>query len=46
MNLLWIAVLSIFILLEKVLPNAPWLSRASGVLLSAWGLFMIVTGLS
>ena len=37
MNLLWIAALSVFVLLEKVTPGGRWLSRASGVLLVAWG---------
>jgi predicted metal-binding membrane protein len=38
MNLLWIAALSAFVLLEKVIPGGRWLSRASGILLIAWGI--------
>ena len=37
MNLLWIAALAGFVLLEKVIPKGPWLSRAAGVLLVVWG---------
>ena len=37
MNLLWIAALSIFVLLEKVMSEGRWLSRVSGILLIAWG---------
>jgi predicted metal-binding membrane protein len=46
MNILWIAVLSIFILIEKVLPssNWPWLAWTTGTVLSIWGVFMIVNG--
>ena len=40
MNLLWIAVLSAFVLLEKVVPAGQWLSRASGILLIAWGAWL------
>ncbi len=37
MNLLWIAALSTFVLVEKVAPGGRWLSRSSGVLLLVWG---------
>jgi predicted metal-binding membrane protein len=37
MNLLWIAVLAIFVLLEKVSSHGSWLARATGVVLLAWG---------
>jgi predicted metal-binding membrane protein len=37
MNVLWIAVLAILVLLEKVAPYGTWLSRATGVVLLAWG---------
>ena len=36
MNLLWIAVLAIFVLLEKLAPQGPWLARITGILLLAW----------
>ena len=37
MNLLWIALLSVFVLLEKNLPRGLLISRASGTALIAWG---------
>jgi predicted metal-binding membrane protein len=40
MNLTWIAVLAIFVLLEKLASSGPWLSRASGLLLLGWGAWM------
>ena len=43
MNLLWIAVLTIVVALEKMLPRAKWLSAASGTVLICWGLW-VMTG--
>jgi predicted metal-binding membrane protein len=40
MNLLWIALLTAFVLLEKTLPRGLWVSRASGGALIAWGGWM------
>lgn len=40
MNLIWIAVLAGFILLEKVAPAGHWVSRVSGLLLIGWGVFV------
>jgi predicted metal-binding membrane protein len=37
MNLVWIAVLAILVLVEKVFPAGPWVGRAAGVALIAWG---------
>ena len=37
MNLLWIATLSLYVLAEKVLPAAHWLSRLAGAILILWG---------
>ena len=37
MNLLWIALLTVFVLLEKILPRGLWVSRASGGALIIWG---------
>jgi predicted metal-binding membrane protein len=42
MNLLWIAVLSAFVLIEKVAPAGGWLGRAAGLLLVAWGGWMVL----
>ncbi len=37
MNVIWIAILSLFVLLEKLAPHGPWLARATGIALLAWG---------
>ena len=37
MDLLWIAGIAIYVLLEKTVPAGPWLGRAAGLLLVAWG---------
>ena len=42
MNILWIAVLSLIVGLEKLLPRGLWLSSATGVILTAWGAWLIV----
>jgi predicted metal-binding membrane protein len=44
MNLLWIAGLAVFVLLEKVLPRR-WVTATSGVSLMLWGGF-VLAGLS
>ncbi len=40
MNLAWVAVIAVFVLLEKVLPVGLWMGRVTGVLLIAWGLWL------
>lgn len=45
MNLLWVAIITIFIFLEKVAPIRHWLSRTAGFLLAAWGLGIISIGM-
>ncbi|MDA0769983.1 MAG: DUF2182 domain-containing protein, partial [Chloroflexi bacterium] len=42
MNLLWIAALAAFVLVEKVARAGHWISKSTGVLLVVWGLWMIV----
>jgi predicted metal-binding membrane protein len=42
MNLLWVAILTAFVLLEKVAPAGPWVGRVAGVLLTAWGTWLLV----
>ena len=44
MNLPWIAVLTVFVLLEKVLPRGRLVSRVSGGVLAAWGMALLSTG--
>jgi predicted metal-binding membrane protein len=41
MNLWWIAIIAAFVLLEKILPKSLFVGRASGILLGAWGLWLI-----
>jgi len=36
MNVLWIALLAIFVLLEKVAPYGSWFARATGIVLLVW----------
>ena len=41
MNLLWVALIGAYVLLEKYLPGGTWLSRTSGILLVLWGLLLL-----
>jgi predicted metal-binding membrane protein len=42
MNLLWIAAIAAFVLIEKVAPFGLWSRRVSGALLVAWGVVTLV----
>lgn len=42
MNLVWVAVLTGFVLLEKVGPRAAVISRIAGVVMMLLGIFLIV----
>ncbi|MDR6448142.1 putative metal-binding membrane protein [Paraburkholderia terricola] len=44
MNVLWVAALSIYVMLEKMLPQARWLPFAEGLLLVGWGVEVATTG--
>ncbi len=44
MNLLWLAVIAAFVLLEKVVPSVRLVSNTAGVLLTVWGLYLIRLG--
>ncbi|MFQ5914757.1 MAG: DUF2182 domain-containing protein [Nitrospinota bacterium] len=46
MNLLWVATIAIFVLLEKVAPGGEWVGRAAGGLLVGWGLWMVSAALA
>lgn len=37
MNLLWVGALALFVLLEKLVPSGPWVSRVAGAILLAAG---------
>ena len=45
MNLLWVALIAAFVLLEKTVPRVQWISNAAGALLVAGGTWMLVTRL-
>ena len=42
MNLLWVAALAVFVLVEKVAPAGRWLGKVGGVVLIAWGAWVAV----
>ena len=45
MNLLWMAVLTAFCLIEKIAPAGDRVGRAAGVLFAGWGLWLMVRGM-
>src|ERR687889_2456809 len=45
MNLLWVAAIAGFILLEKLVPGGDRLGRVAGVVLVGWGAWMVAGGL-
>lgn len=42
MNLMWVGIITAFVLLEKIAPAAKWISRAAGVALIGWGAWLLV----
>ncbi len=42
MNLLWVAAISIFVLLEKITPATRWVSSFSGCLFIAWAAWVVL----
>lgn len=42
MNILWVALIALFVLVEKVFAKAKWISFAAGVLLIAYSMLIIV----
>lgn len=42
MNVLWIAALTLCVILEKILARGPWLGRTCGACLLAWGALTLV----
>lgn len=42
MNLLWVAIIAGFVLIEKVLPKSYWIGRGTGLVLIFWGLWIIL----
>ena len=45
MNLLWVAVIAVFVMIEKLLPGKFWIKNASGAALALAGLALIYQGL-
>lgn len=43
MNLLWVAAIATFVLIEKLAPAARWTSSVAGTLLVAWGAWLLAT---
>jgi predicted metal-binding membrane protein len=43
MNMWWIAIIAVFVLVEKVAPRGLWVGEIAGGLLSAWGIWMIIS---
>lgn len=41
MNLLWVAALSVLVLIEKTAPGGAWITRSTGVVLVAWGAWLL-----
>ncbi len=42
MNLLWVAIIAAFVLIEKLAPSGQWVARTAGVLLAGYGLWMAI----
>ncbi len=42
MNLFWVAIIAVFVLIEKIIPNGHWVSKVSGLVLIVWGIWMIL----
>jgi predicted metal-binding membrane protein len=43
MNVLWMALIAGFVLIEKVVPGGDWIGRVTGLVLAGWGLGLIAT---
>ena len=46
MSLVWVAAIALWVLLEKMLPDARWLSRAGAMAALAWGAWLVVASLA
>jgi predicted metal-binding membrane protein len=45
MNIVWIAAITLLVGLEKLFPRGIWLSSATGVILTAWGGWLLASSL-
>jgi predicted metal-binding membrane protein len=46
MNIVWIAAITLLVGLEKLFPHGIWVSAATGVILTAWSVWILVNSLS
>jgi predicted metal-binding membrane protein len=46
MNLVWVAVIAGFVLIEKVAPRGELVGRVGGILLIVWGIWLLFSTLS
>lgn len=44
MNLLWVAVIAAFVLVEKLARQGPRVGRVAGLLCAAWGVYVLLGG--
>jgi predicted metal-binding membrane protein len=44
MNLLWVAAIAVFVLVEKLAPQGPRVGRVAGALLIIWGAYVLLRG--
>lgn len=42
MNLLWVSLIAVYVLIEKVVPAGKWLSKAIGLLMVGWGAWLLI----
>jgi len=42
MNLVWVALIALYVLVEKVIPAGQWVSRAIGLLTVGWGAWLLI----
>jgi predicted metal-binding membrane protein len=42
MNIWWIAIIAVFVLVEKVAPKGLFVGKAAGIFLAAWGVWMMI----
>ena len=46
MNILWMAGIASYILIEKVAPAGHWIGRASGLLIIGWGIYLMANAMA
>ncbi|HKQ33317.1 MAG TPA: DUF2182 domain-containing protein, partial [Thermodesulfobacteriota bacterium] len=46
MNILWVAIIAAFVLMEKLAPSGEWVGKGAGVLLAGYGVWMVSQSLA